>query len=115
MLKQFDSLAKWFGPVPQREAWRLNRRHMKKSLMWFLFGALLAVGSLAMSARAQSNVVYAVEFNQSHNRFGTIDLWTGNFTQISAIGDNVNQRHRLLPHKRDIVWHKQLHNPGDVQ
>ena len=54
--------------------------------MWFLFGALLAVGSLAMSARAQSNLVYAVEFNQSYNRFGTIDLVTGNFTTISNIG-----------------------------
>jgi hypothetical protein len=63
---------------------------MKKSLMWFLSGALLAAVSLAMSARAQSNVVYAVEFNQSPNRFGTIDLWTGNFTQIATVGTLIN-------------------------
>ena len=54
--------------------------------MWFLFGALLAAGGLAMSARAQSNVVYAVEYNQSTNRFGTIDLLSGNFTKISSFG-----------------------------
>jgi hypothetical protein len=59
---------------------------MKKSLSWFLVGALLATGSLAMSARAQSNVVYAVEYNQSTNRFGTIDLLNGSFTKISSIG-----------------------------
>jgi hypothetical protein len=59
---------------------------MKKSMMRFLFGALLATISLAMSARAQSNVVYAVEFNQSNNRFGTIDLWNGNFNLITNIG-----------------------------
>ena len=54
--------------------------------MLFLFGALLAAGSLAMSARAQSNVVYAVEYKQSTNRVGTIDLLNGNFTRISSIG-----------------------------
>src|ERR1035441_510225 len=62
---------------------------MKKSWMLFLFGALLAAGSLAMSARAQSNVVYAVEYNQSTNRVGTIDLLNGNFTRISSIGNAV--------------------------
>ena len=54
--------------------------------MWFLFGALLAAGSLAMSAQAQSNVVYAVEYNQTTNRFGTIDLVSGNFARIASIG-----------------------------
>jgi len=54
--------------------------------MLILVGALLTAGSLAMSARAQSNVVYAVEYNQSTNRFGTIDLLNGNFTRISSIG-----------------------------
>ena len=58
--------------------------------MWFLFGALLAAGNLAISARAQSsNVVYAVEFNQSSNRFGTIDLLNGSFTKISSIGNTL--------------------------
>jgi len=59
---------------------------MKKSLNWFLVGVLLAAGSLAMSARAQSNVVYAVEYKQSTNRFGTINLLNGSFTQISSVG-----------------------------
>ena len=54
--------------------------------MLFLVGALLAAGGLAMSARAQSNVVYAVEYNQSTNRFGTINLLNGTFTKISSIG-----------------------------
>src|ERR1035441_8433447 len=62
---------------------------MKKSWMLFLFGALLAAGGLAMSARAQSNVVYAVEFNQSTNRFGTIDLLNGSFTRIASIGSTL--------------------------
>src|ERR1039457_6225541 len=59
---------------------------MKKSWRLILVGALLAAASLAMSARAQSNVVYAVEYKQSTNRFGTIDLLNGNFTKISSIG-----------------------------
>jgi hypothetical protein len=63
---------------------------MKKSLMWFLLGTLLATVSLAMSARAQSNmqsnVVYACEFNQSPNRFGTINLSNAVFTLITNIG-----------------------------
>jgi uncharacterized protein YfiM (DUF2279 family) len=50
-------------------------------------GALLAAGSLAMSARAQNNVVYAAEYNQSTNRFGTINLLNGNFTKISSFGN----------------------------
>ena len=54
--------------------------------MWFLFGALLAAGGVPMSARAQSNVVYAVEYNQSTNLFGTIDLLSGNFTKIASFG-----------------------------
>ena len=55
--------------------------------MLILIGALLAAGSLAMSAQAQSNVVvYAAEYNQSTNRFGTINLLNGSFTKISSIG-----------------------------
>src|SRR5208283_562632 len=60
---------------------------MKKSWMLILVGALLAAGGLAMSARAQSNiVVYAAEYNQSTNRFGTINLLNGTFTKISSFG-----------------------------
>ena len=58
---------------------------MKKSWMLFLLGALLAAGSLAMSARAQ-NDVYAVEFNTGDNGFGIIDLMNGTFTEISDLG-----------------------------
>ena len=54
--------------------------------MLILVGTLLLAGGLAMSARAQSNVVYAVEYNQSTNRFGTINLLNGSFTKISSIG-----------------------------
>jgi len=54
--------------------------------MRFLFGALLATVSFAMSAQAQSNLVYACEYNLTTNRFGTIDLLSGNFTKISSIG-----------------------------
>ena len=60
---------------------------MKKSWMLILVGAPLVAGSLAMSARAQSNiVVYAAEYNQSTNRFGTINLLNGTFTKISSFG-----------------------------
>ncbi|MGD0209157.1 MAG: MBG domain-containing protein, partial [Verrucomicrobiota bacterium] len=62
---------------------------MKKSWMLILVGALLAAGSLAMSARAQSNVVYAAEFNTSTNLFGTINLLNGSFTKISSIGSTL--------------------------
>ena len=60
---------------------------MKNSWKLSLVGALLAAGSLAISARAQSNVVvYAAEYNQSTNLFGTVNLLNGTFTQISAYG-----------------------------
>ena len=42
--------------------------------MRFLFGALLATVSFAMSAQAQSNLVYACEYNLTTNRFGTTEL-----------------------------------------
>ena len=58
---------------------------MKKSWTLFLFGTLLAAGSLAMSARAQNNV-YAVEFNTGDNGFGIINLMNGTFTEISDLG-----------------------------
>ncbi|MGA2179323.1 MAG: hypothetical protein ABSH15_07055 [Verrucomicrobiota bacterium] len=58
---------------------------MKKSRMLFVVGALLAAGSLAMSARAQ-NDVYAVEFNTGDNGFGIINLMNGDFTEISDLG-----------------------------
>ena len=44
---------------------------------------VLAAGSLVLSARAQNNV-YAVEFLGS-NRFGTINLMTGAFTEICPL------------------------------
>jgi hypothetical protein len=50
---------------------------------------LLTTGSLVMSARAQSNIVYAVEYNQTTNRFGTINLLNGSFTKISSVGGAV--------------------------
>ena len=59
---------------------------MKKSRMLFLFGILLAAGSLAMPARAQNDFVYAVEFNTGDNGFGTINLMNGDFTEISDLG-----------------------------
>jgi len=61
---------------------------MKKSWMLFLVGTLLAVGSLAMSARAQ-NDVYAVEFNTGDNGFGIINLMNGSFTEISDLGSTL--------------------------
>ena len=62
---------------------------MKSSWMWVLVGASLAVGGLAMSARAQSNIAYAVEFNTSNNRFGTINLMNGTFTEIASLGSTI--------------------------
>ena len=51
---------------------------------------LLAAGSMVASARAQDvDNVYAVEFNQSNNRFGILDLLTGNFTPISSLGGTI--------------------------
>lgn len=54
---------------------------MKKHLLL----GILAAGSLVASVRAQT-IVYAVEFNQSNNRFGTLNLLNGSFTQISSLG-----------------------------
>ena len=61
---------------------------MKKSQIFFVVGALLVAGSLAMSARAQ-NDVYAVEFNTGDNGFGIINLMNGTFTQISDLGSTL--------------------------
>ena len=55
----------------------------------FGFGTLLAAGSVPISARAQSNVAYAVEFNTGNNRFGTINLMNGNFTEIASLGSTI--------------------------
>jgi hypothetical protein len=62
---------------------------MKKSWMRFLVGTLLAAGSPGMSVWAQSNIVYAVEFNTSNNRFGTINLMNGSFTEIASLGSTL--------------------------
>jgi hypothetical protein len=59
---------------------------MNKSWMLMILGALLVADGLATSARAQSSVVYAAEYNQPTNRFGTINLLNGNFTTIASIG-----------------------------
>jgi hypothetical protein len=61
---------------------------MKKSRILFVVGTLLAAGSLVLSARAQ-NDVYAVEF-LGNNRFGTINLMNGTFTQISSLSGTYN-------------------------
>jgi len=42
-----------------------------------------------MPALAQSNIVYAAEYNQRTNRFGTINLLNGNFNKISTFGSAV--------------------------
>ena len=59
---------------------------MNKSWMLVTLAALLVADSLATSALAQSDVVYAAEYNQPTNHFGTIDLLNGNFTKIASIG-----------------------------
>ncbi len=61
---------------------------MKKSLILFVVGPLLAAGSLAVSARAQ-NDVYAVQFNTGDNGFGIINLMNGNFTEIADLGSTL--------------------------
>ncbi len=59
---------------------------MNKSWMLVTLGALLMADNLASSARAQSYVVYAVEYNQPTNHFGTINLLNGNFSVIASVG-----------------------------
>jgi hypothetical protein len=44
--------------------------------------------SVAASAHGQY-LVYAVEFNQSNNRFGTLNLLNGSFAQISSLGSTL--------------------------
>jgi hypothetical protein len=59
---------------------------MNKSLIWaFLSGVLLAI-SLAASSGQQNDIVYAAEYNQPTNLFGTINLLNGNFTKIASVG-----------------------------
>ncbi len=60
---------------------------MNKSWMLVIAGTLLVAEGLDTPAQAQSTVVYAAEYNQSTNRFGTIDLLSGTFTRIASIGN----------------------------
>ena len=62
---------------------------MKRSFISFLVvaGLVPVAGSFAPSAWAQSTVVYAAEYNQATNRFGTIDLVSGAFNRISTLGN----------------------------
>lgn len=54
---------------------------MKKSLV------ILTVAAVAtLAARAQTGQVYAVNYNQPANSFGTINLSSGGFGQIASIG-----------------------------
>jgi len=53
---------------------------------FILVVAILAASGFGSIARADSNAVYAVEYNQSTNRFGTVNLLNGNFTKIASIG-----------------------------
>jgi hypothetical protein len=63
--------------------WRASSvRHCRQAVI------LVVLMSLTTSARGQ-DYVYAVEFNQSDNLFGTLDLLTGNFNQISDLGGTV--------------------------
>jgi len=57
--------------------------------MMFWAGTLLVAGGLVMSARAQSNNVYAVEFNTGDNGFGIINLMNGTFTEIADLGSTL--------------------------
>jgi hypothetical protein len=59
---------------------------MNKSWMLVTLGALLVGDNLATPAQAQNNVVYAAEYNQPTNFFGTINLFNGNFTTIASMG-----------------------------
>ena len=49
---------------------------------------ILCVAGALMPLQAQDNV-YAVEFNQANNRFGILDLLSGNFTQVSTLGGTI--------------------------
>ena len=61
------------GPLRRRSA-------ITKTLL-----AILSACNMTLSASAQ-NDVYAVEFGQSDNRFGTMNLLTGRFSQIASLG-----------------------------
>jgi len=50
---------------------------------------LLALLIVASSEPTWADEVYAAEFNQGNNRFGTINLSTGNFTQLGSLGGTI--------------------------
>jgi hypothetical protein len=74
--------------LPDAKFENCGEKIMKNSRILSVLGTLLAVGSLALSARAQNNV-YAVEF-LGNNRFGTINLMNGTFTEISSLSGTYN-------------------------
>ena len=83
------TVMKYLVGCPMQNLKIKQEKIMKKSWMVFFIGPLLVVGSLALSARAQDSV-YAVEFNQANNLFGTLDLLTGSFTQVgSSLGGTI--------------------------
>jgi len=73
------------GQRPELSPWP---RHLSQEISKAVL-VLMAAGSLAMSTQAQSNIVYAAEYNQRTNLFGTINLVNGNFTKISTFGSAV--------------------------
>lgn len=64
----------------------LKLKIMNKTLIWAILSGLLLAACLVTSPAAQSSIVYAVEYNQPTNRFGTIDLLNGTFTKIAPLG-----------------------------
>jgi len=50
---------------------------------------LLALLTVAKLGNTCADEVFAAEFNQGNNRFGTINLNTGNFTQLGSYGGTI--------------------------
>jgi len=74
-----------------------QKKNYEKS--WMLILSVPCWRRTCHSARAQSNfVVYAAEYNQSTNRFGTINLLNATSPKFPP-WQCVDQRHRLLPHQ----------------
>ncbi|MFO1475573.1 MAG: YDG domain-containing protein [Verrucomicrobiota bacterium] len=70
---------------PVRAAAQGNRRSNRLLALAHALAVVLVSGQ-ATRAAASAYDVYAVEYNQSTNRFGTINLLNGTFTKISSIG-----------------------------
>ena len=75
--------------VCQRQAYEIRSPAHRIRRRFEVALAMLTGLMLLISAPAFGQQAFALEFNQANNRFGTINLLTGGFTQLGTEGGTI--------------------------